>query len=285
MTHDKKAATINSATIIKEWDELTLADNFIFQKVMLNEELCKKILSEILGTEVTWVEYPDYEKTIAIRRDSKAIRLDIHIKGADSVYNIEMQNVDSPYLPLRERYYADLIDLDFLEKGHDYEELGKSFVIFICTFDHFGLDYYKYTFTNKCNEVPGLELGDETTKILLNTYGKKGDVSDDLKDFLKAVNDVFSNSEFSATIKSEVDKVKRSNHFRREYMNLYIHDQDLRKAVTKEVTEKVRLKDIVALIKVSQDLGASREITISKIMENYSLPEDEIIALVNENWK
>lgn len=43
MAHDKKAATINSSTIIKEWDELTLADNFIFQKVMLNEELCKKI--------------------------------------------------------------------------------------------------------------------------------------------------------------------------------------------------------------------------------------------------
>lgn len=157
----------------------------------------QKNLSEILGTEVTQVEYPNYEKTIAIRRDSKAIRLDIHIKGADSVYNIEMPNAD----------------------------------------------------------------------------------------FFKAVNGVFSNSEFSATIKSEVDKVKSSNHLRREYMNLYIHDQDLRKAVTKEVTEKVRLKDIVALIKVSQDLGASREITVSKIMEKFSLPEDEVITLVNENWK
>ena len=284
MSHSKKVTTNNFDTRIKEWDELTLADNFIFQKVMLNEDLCKKILSEILGTEVTSIEYPDYEKTIAIRRDSKAIRLDIHIKGDDSIYNIEIQNADSPFLPLRERYYADLIDLDFLEKGHDYEELGRNFVIFICTFDHFGLDYYKYTFSNKCNEVSGLELGDKTTKILLNTYGKKGDVSDDLKDFLKAVNGIFSNSEFSATIKSEVDKVKSSNHLRREYMNLYIHDQDLRKAVTKEVTEKVMQKDIITLIKVSRDLGASQKITVAKIMENYSLPENEVIALVTENW-
>lgn len=29
----------------KQWEELTLADNFIFQKVMLNQSLCKKVLS------------------------------------------------------------------------------------------------------------------------------------------------------------------------------------------------------------------------------------------------
>ena len=54
------------------WEELGLADNFIFQKVMLNEELCKKILSEILGKQVEKVVYTQYEKTIDIRKDSKS---------------------------------------------------------------------------------------------------------------------------------------------------------------------------------------------------------------------
>lgn len=48
---------------MQRWEELNLSDNFIFQKVMLNESLCRKILSEILGVEVTRIEYKDYEKT------------------------------------------------------------------------------------------------------------------------------------------------------------------------------------------------------------------------------
>ena len=60
---------------IKSWDELTLADNFIFQKLMLNEELCKKILSEILGKKVIKVEYIDFEKTLDIRADAKEMMI------------------------------------------------------------------------------------------------------------------------------------------------------------------------------------------------------------------
>ena len=32
---------------IKLWEELTMAECFIFQKLMLNEKICKKVLSEI----------------------------------------------------------------------------------------------------------------------------------------------------------------------------------------------------------------------------------------------
>lgn len=37
---------------------------------MQNEELCIKVLSEILGIEIRKVEYPQYEKKIDIRYDS-----------------------------------------------------------------------------------------------------------------------------------------------------------------------------------------------------------------------
>lgn len=60
-------------------------------------------------------------------------------------------------------------------------------MIFICTFDLYELGYYKYTFTNKCSEVPELEYGDDTMKIIVNTLGTKGEVSNELKEFLKAV--------------------------------------------------------------------------------------------------
>ena len=101
----------------KKWEELNLADNYIFQKVMLNEKLCKKILSEIIGKEVVKIDYTAYEKTIEIRGDAKGIRLDVYVKDEeDVVYNVEVQNTENDNLPKRSRYYHDLIDLDFLEK-------------------------------------------------------------------------------------------------------------------------------------------------------------------------
>lgn len=102
----------------KKWEELSIADNFIFQKVMLNEELCKKVLSEILGKRVTKIKYPDYEKTIAIRRDSKGIRLDVYLEDDEnSIYNVEMQSSSEKSLPKRSRYYQGVIDLEQMEKG------------------------------------------------------------------------------------------------------------------------------------------------------------------------
>ena len=204
-----KEAKINEQDKEKEWKNLTLSNNFIFQKFMLDPENCKKVLSEILGVEVVKVEYPEYEKVIDIRYDAKSIRLDVYVKGDDAIYNIEMQTSNDENIPKRGRYYQDLIDLDLLEKGADYSELNKSFVIFICTFDFYGFDRYKYTFSNKCDEVDGLEYGDETTKIIINTKGSVGNVSEDFKKFIKAVNGEFDTTEYSAKIKSELEKIKK----------------------------------------------------------------------------
>lgn len=78
------------------WEQLSMADNFIFHKIMQNRELCRKVLSEILGMKITRVEYPEYEKTIDIRYDSKSIRLDVYVKDEeDTVYNVEIQNVNT----------------------------------------------------------------------------------------------------------------------------------------------------------------------------------------------
>ena len=222
-----ETTSLNNSEQYGNWDTLTLSNNFIFQKFMLNPVICKKVLSEILGKKVIKVEYPEYEKTISIRPDSKSIRLDVLLEGDNTIYNIEMQTANADHLPKRGRFYQDLIDLDLIEKGGLYQDLKRSFVIFICTFDYYKLNRYKYTFTYKCDEVDGLEYGDETVKIMINTKGSKGEVSKDFKDFLNAVNGVFSNSEFSATMKQEVDRIKNNDNWRREYMTLYLREQQL----------------------------------------------------------
>ena len=126
-------------------------------------------------------------KTIAIRSDAKSIRLDVYIRGEESVYSVEMQKINSDNLKKRSRYYHDLIDLDLLERGCRYKNLNRVYVIFICDFDLFGENQYKYTFTNKCDEVEGLSLDEGKTTIFMNTEGQSGNISEDCKLFLKAV--------------------------------------------------------------------------------------------------
>lgn len=252
---EKNIKLRETKTIDELWQNLTLANNFIFCKVMMNKELCRKILSEILDEEVIRVEYPEYEKVIQARYDAKSIRLDVYIKGDGTIYNIEMQNILNDNIPKRGRYYQDLIDLDLLEKGAHYKELNKSIVIFICTFDLYGLGNYKYTFTNKCNEEQGLEYGDETTKIIMNTYGTKGNISDDLKDFLAAVNGQFSNSDFSDTIKKEIDRVKRSGNMKREYLAMYFHEEDVREEALKIGKAEGKAESIIDLLEELDNLS------------------------------
>ena len=199
---------------LQKWEQLGLSDNFIFQKAMMNERLCTKILTEIIGVEVSKVEYKDYEKTISIRSDAKGIRLDAYIKGEDAVYSVEMQNLNIDNLKKRSRYYHDLIDLDLLEKGCRYKNLNNTYVIFICDFDLFGEEQYKYTFTSKCEEVEGLYLNEGRTTIFMNTKGKMGNISEDCKIFLRAVRSQFTDDSFSVILKSEVERIKSSTEWR-----------------------------------------------------------------------
>lgn len=265
---------------IKNWDELTLADNFIFQKVMLNKELCKKVLSEILEMEIADIFYPDYEKSIDIRRDSKSIRLDVYVKDEEqSVYNVEIQQSEKVHIPKRGRYYNDLIDLDLLEKGMMYDELNKSIVIFICTFDYYDKNLYKYTFTYKCNEIQELDYGDETTRIILNTKGTLGDVSEDLKDFLNCINGVFSSTEFSDKIRYEVEKVKRSEEWRREYMTLYLHEQEIKRESREEGIKEGKREGLLLGVQIMKAYNAGS--SIEQLAEEFELTIDEIKTLVD----
>lgn len=69
-------------TKTKTWDELTIKDNFLFQKVMRNKRICKMLIEEILQIKIKKIAFPDNEKTIDIRLDSKSVRLDVYVMSA-----------------------------------------------------------------------------------------------------------------------------------------------------------------------------------------------------------
>ena len=206
---------------IKTFDELTIRDNFLFQHVMRNEQLCTHLIEKIVGIKVHSLHYQAFEKTVNLRLDGKSIRLDVYVEDEEGrVYDIEMQCTNSPRndLAKRSRFYQSLIDGELLDKGKPYEELNPSYVIFICTFDPFHRNLPIYTFTHCCQEDNRVKLKDEETRMFLNSKGSENAADPEIAAFLRYVDGKAAKGKFVESLDQEVHLVKSMDKVRREYM-------------------------------------------------------------------
>ena len=211
----------------KAFEELQIKDDFMFSVIMRNPKFCKPFLERILTIKISRIEYPKSQETIDISADAKSVRLDIYVEdGKETVYNIEMQTTENRNLPKRTRYYQGMIDLNILEKGNNYKNLKRSFVIFVCTFDLFGEGRHIYTFENRCIQNPALGLGDETTKIILNTKGTMDDVTPEMKKLLDFIDGKEPQDDFTRELDKAVQSVRKNEKWRLDYMTLQMNYQE-----------------------------------------------------------
>ncbi len=155
---------------MKNFEDLTISDDYMFYHVMQNKDLCKTLLTSILSDKIAEITTIEIQKTFETSTNAKGIRLDVWIiDSTGKQYNIEMQTTANRDLARRMRYYQSAIDSHLLEKGGHYSDLADSFIIFICPFDYPKKGLPIYTFTAICNEDKRIELDDGTTKILVNS--------------------------------------------------------------------------------------------------------------------
>ena len=213
--------------VFKPIEELTITDDFMFGAVMRDPKLCKPLLEMILGVRIRRIEYPELQKTLNERYASKSIRLDVYVEDeAGTVYDVEIQTTEKKHLPKRTRYYQGVMDLHILEKGEDYTKLRRSYVIFICTYDPFHKGRWVYTFENLCREAPDISLGDGASKIILNTKGNVGEISDELKALLRYMDGLAPASDYTKQLDTAVADVRTDENWRREYMVLVERDRE-----------------------------------------------------------
>ena len=215
---------------IKSFDELTITDDFMFGKVMGDPKNLKPLLEFILGVKIAQIDYPERQKTIDVNPDHKGIRLDVYCEDdKKTVYAIEIQTTDERNLPKRVRYYRDMIDINILDKGADYNELKKSFVIFICTFDLFRKNRYMYTFVNQCQEDGSVYLDDETTSIILNVNGTVGEINEELKGALRYMAGQTPSGNYAEALDAAVKEARINNKWRRDYMSIALKFREYEK--------------------------------------------------------
>ena len=228
-----------------DWDAITIKNNFLFQETLRNKSLCKQLLERVLHIQVKTIRYMETEKTMKAQLSSKNTRLDVYVEDKDgNVADIEMQTTDTKSvinyderdektiireLPLRTRYYQNIIGTNMLRKGMHYRELKKAYVIFICTFDPFGTGLPVYHFTYRCKENGNLQMGDLTENIFLNV--KAADKTDDeeLAAFLRYVNGQKPDSSFTKKLDEEATRIKNNDDWRLKAMTLDMEIKDMKK--------------------------------------------------------
>jgi len=269
---------------LKTWEELTISDNFLFQNVMQDKTVCKHFIEKLLHIEVKDITYRQYEKTVELSPETKGVRFDIYVEtDAGEFIDIEMQtsNKDDDWLPKRARYYGSMLDLSSLAKGKDYAELKNSYVIFVCTFDPFGLGRKLYSFRNTCKEA-NIELKDGAEKIFLNTKGSIGEVDEDIDNFLEYVEKNKIKGDFVENIASVVEKVKEHKELGVKYMSMLAELHDMRREGRMEGRREGE--------KIGEKRGEKRGIVISlkNLMKNMNLPLDkamDVLQITGEDRK
>lgn len=252
----------------KAYEELELKDDFMFSVIMRDPKYVKPFLETILRIKIAKIEYPEVQKNIDIAAGAKGIRLDVYVEDEKhTVFNLEMQTTTARNLPKRMRYYQGMIDLNILEKGDDYNHLKKSYVIFICTFDPFGLGRHIYTFENRCSEDIALTLNDGTVKIILNTKGTLDDVSPEMKRLLDYVDGKGVSDTFTRDLEEAVQSARQNEKWRLDYMTLQMNYQEKYEQGIEQGNKQAALRMIEAGKLSYEEIAMYSGLTLEQVLE------------------
>ena len=225
MSEEGFEASLTEKEIEEQFERLTITNDFIFSRVMEDEEICQSVLQAFLGDDI-------HIASVAVQRfidnsiEAKAVRLDVLAKDAKgNNYNIEMQVVNNDSIPKRMRMYQSSIDLDYFNKGEEYKSAKNTIVIFICMQDPIGQGLPIYTFENLCKEDTSIALGDGTLKVIVvpPLYWKLK--TSEKKAILEYIDSGNVSSDFTRRLDMKVAGVKYNQVIKHEYLSFYLRMQ------------------------------------------------------------
>lgn len=251
---------------MKPLAEMNVIDDFLFSAIMADEEngleVCKMILSCVLKRKVENIRFTAQKNVPGVTEKNHGIRLDVYVtevldnagkKRKDiNVYDVEpdKQSSKKSSLPQRSRYYSDLIDVQLLNAGIDYENLPKLVTIFILSYDPFGDNAMYYEAGTVIKTHLHIPYDDGIRRIYLYTDGEipegAGEDEQRLRNLLRYIkNSTDSNATDDNTKKLDeiVRNIKSKKDIGVRYMKSWERERELIEAVREEErqnTEKER---------------------------------------------
>lgn len=261
---------------LKNYEELTIRDPFMFGKISSKPENRKLILDSLLQIDLK-EQSGEIEKHLQTYKSAKYVRLDLLAEDeSGTIYDAEMQNkskdrLRQEELPQRSRYYQSILDTAFFDSGKDYINLPETYIAFICTFDPFGKNLPIYTFEIKCLETDIPEYNEKTHKIFFNTTADLKKLPQDMKNMLEYINSGNANDEATKAIDNEVKEARFKEEWRSEYMLTLVHDKDVYRDGFDDGFES-RQAEFDALTKALADKDSSlseKDAEINRILKEF----------------
>ena len=266
MTENKKL------TPEEKWESLTLANNFIFYKVMRHHpDACQHLIELLLGIKIEKIEMAN-EETIFIDHDSRGIRLDVFVKDTNKIFDVEMQVKDTKDLPERSRYYQGVMDIDSLGDGQGFHELKNSHVIFICLADIFHNNLPVCTFENICIEDGKTKLNDRAYKhFFIAKNCVKMIENKEIREFFEFLISNKTSAGFTSELGTYVNDAKHNTQWRMQYMTwerwqAYARDEGIQEAKITSAKSFLRMNVL----------------SPEQIAEGTSLPLEQVLELKEE---
>ena len=251
----------------RKLEELNLLDDFLFNAMLAypdtGEAFIRKLLETLFDRKFPHLKICAQESFAGVNTDLRGARLDVYIEEDGSVqingdeiltvYDVEPdhnhKSAEIKAFPKRARFYHAMIDRRSLKAGENFGKMKKVYVIFICDYDPFGYDRVLYTIKNRCLEEPTMPYEDDAETWVLYTRGKKGNISESLRQLLSYMENTNQNNAINEDlrdIQQMVDQVKRDGEVSLRYMKWFEHDQMMYEQGRKEEQENTERERKIA---------------------------------------
>ena len=281
--------------VIPENYQFNLSDFALFLSVMKVKEAYADVLSIIMDESELRLKEVKVEQVVLNKSGKRAIRLDAWaLDWANRQFNMEMQNDTSgDNVRKRSRFYQSMIDTPLLKSGKQtrYKNLPSTVIIFITQEDIFGKDLAKYTFSERCEEVPDLSLEDGTTKIFVNMTSLNG--RPDLVSLLQYMKnttldnpDIIVKDERIVELDRIVSEVKQSEEWEAVKMNIleigiqHGIERGIEQGKAQGLEQGIR-----GVIETCQEFGISQGDTLQRLIEKFSLTKDAAKEQLDKYWR
>ncbi len=279
----------------KPLEEMDVIDDFLFTEIMSDEkkgkELCRMIISTVLGREVGEISFTPQKIIPGISERSHGIRMDVYViekkeendgKRPDiNVYDVEPDKRVSHRegLPKRSRYYGDLIDVQVMKSGIDYELLPDLVMIFILSYDPFGENAMYYEVGNIIKTHPNIPYYDGIRRIFLFVDGELPEGAGEEKKQLKnLLNYIGHSTEANVTDQNtkKLDDIVRSMKADEETEGRRMKSWDIERDIREESREEGRAEAYTdALLNSIRKLMKNMKLSAQQAMDTLEIPESE----------
>jgi len=253
---------------MKKLKDMNLVDDFLAHSLTVHriygEEASRYILECILQRKIQHLTVVPQKVWYGEDPENHGVRLDVYLDEEDGeLFDMEPDNNSGigevVALPRRVRFYHAKIDAGNLAAGEDYGTLRDVAVIFITTYDPFGLNRMVYTIKNSCVEEPDMPYEDGSKSIFVYTKGTEGEPPEELRQLAQYMeNSTAENakSEKLARLHEMVVKVKADREVGLAYMKWYETEKRIREQERAEGRIEGKAEAIMELL---EEIGTITE--------------------------